>query len=117
VFSLNFGIANPNPSLFLGNVYWKLANKMKTVITTVFYIMKLSLSSCLKFKKYFHESDIKKNVMPLTYCFSWLQEVILYTVKSLNSVSWKAHLKMMQSFFVHNCFSIIQVMGLNEEKT
>jgi len=29
-----------NPLLFLGNVYWKLANKMKTVITTLFYIMK-----------------------------------------------------------------------------
>ena len=43
-----------NPSLFLGNVYWKLANKMKTVTAIVFYIMKLSLSSCLKFQK--HES-------------------------------------------------------------
>jgi len=35
------------------------------------------------------------------------------TVKSLKSVTWKTHLKMMQSFFLHNSFSIIQVMGLN----
>jgi len=39
------------------------------------------------------------------------------TVKSLKSVTWKAHLKMMQSFFLHNSFSIIQVMGRNKEKT
>jgi len=39
------------------------------------------------------------------------------TVKSLKSVTWKAHLKMMQSFFLHNSFSIIPFMGLNDEKT
>ena len=26
-----------------------------------------------------HEADLKKTVMPLTYGFSWLQEVILYS--------------------------------------
>jgi len=26
-----------------------------------------------------HETDLKKTVMPLTYGFSWLQEVILYS--------------------------------------
>jgi len=26
-----------------------------------------------------HEKDLKKTVMPLTYCFSWLQEEILYS--------------------------------------
>jgi len=35
----------------------------------------------------------------------------------LRSVTWKAHLKMMQSFFLHNYFSIIQVMELNKEKS
>jgi len=25
------------------------------------------------------KTDLKKTVMPLTYCFSWLQEVILYS--------------------------------------
>ena len=40
----------------------------------------------------------------------------LCTVKSLKSVTWKAHLKMIQSFFLHNSFSIIQVMGLKDDK-
>ena len=38
-------------------------------------------------------------------------------VKSLNSVTWKAHFNMIQSLFLHNSFSIIQVMGLNDEKS
>ena len=25
------------------------------------------------------ETDLKKTVIPLTYCFSWLQEVILFS--------------------------------------
>jgi len=29
VFSLNFGMDNPNPSLFLGNVQWKLVKQYK----------------------------------------------------------------------------------------
>ena len=62
------------------------------------------------------EIDLTKTVMPLTYCFSWLQEVILYSkITKVRIVV--AYLKMMQSFFLHNSFSIIQVMGLNEEKT
>jgi len=29
VFSLNFDMGNPNPSLFLGNVQWKLVKQYK----------------------------------------------------------------------------------------
>jgi len=65
------------------------------------------------------ETDLKKIVMLLTYGFLLLQEVILYSkiTKVSDTVTWKTHLKMMQSFFLHNYFSISQVMGLNEEKT
>jgi len=38
-------------------------------------------------------------------------------VKSLKSVSWKAHLKMIQSFFLHNSVPIIPDMGLNDDKS
>jgi len=34
---------NPNPSLFLGNVKWKLVKQYKTVIYTVFALMQFSL--------------------------------------------------------------------------
>jgi len=60
--------------------------------------------------------DLKKTVMPLTYGFSWLQEVILYS-KITKISDKKTHLKMMQSFFLHNSFSINQVMGLNDDKS
>ena len=60
------------------------------------------------------ETDLKKIVMPLTCGFSWLQEVILYS--KITKVS-DMEGKMIQSFFLHNSFSIIQVMGLNKEKT
>jgi len=62
------------------------------------------------------KTDLKKHVLPLTYGFSWLQDMILYS-KSLKSVTWKTHLKMMQSFFLHNSFSIIHVMGLHDDKS
>ena len=51
--------------------------------------------------------------MPLTYGFSWLQEVILYS--KINKLS-----NMEGSFefdTVIVSFSIIQVMGLNDEKS
>jgi len=62
------------------------------------------------------ETDLKKTVMPLTYGFSWLQEVILYS-KITNVSDMEDSLKMMQSFYLNNYFSIIQIMGLNEEKS
>jgi len=62
------------------------------------------------------ETDLKKTVMPLTYGFSWLQEVIMYS-KITKFSDKKTHLKMMQSFFLHNSFSIIQAIRPKEEKT
>ena len=62
------------------------------------------------------ETDLKKIVMPLTYGFSWLQEVILYS-KITKVSDMEGSFEMMQSFFLQNSFSIIQVIGLNEEKT
>jgi len=56
------------------------------------------------------ETDLKKTVMPLTYGFSWLQEVILYS-KITKVSNMEGSFKMMQSFFLHNSFSIIQAMG------
>jgi len=75
------------------------------------------MGSTSTWKRASTETDLKKTVMLLTYGFSWLQEVILYTVKSIKSVTWKAHLKMMQSLFLHNSFSINQVMGLTDVKS
>jgi len=49
VFSLSFGMTNPNPSTFLSNVQWKLVKQPKTVISIVFFITKLSLPTCLKY--------------------------------------------------------------------
>jgi len=62
------------------------------------------------------ETDLQKTVMPLIYGFSWLQEVIL--LSKITKVS-----NMDDSFendaviFLHNSFSVIQVMGLNDEKS
>jgi len=42
--------------------------------------------------------------------------VILYS-KITNISDMEDSLKMMQSFFLNNYFSIIQIMGLNEEKS
>jgi len=42
VFSLSFGMTNPNPSAFPGKVQWKLAKPLKKVIST-FFILQLLL--------------------------------------------------------------------------
>jgi len=62
------------------------------------------------------ETDLKKTVMPLTYGFSWLQEVILYS-KITKVSELECSLDNDAVILLHNSFSIIQVMGLNEEKS
>jgi len=62
------------------------------------------------------ETDLKKTVMPLTYGFSLLQEVILYS--KLTKVcdmedSFENDAVILFALF----FCIIQVMGLNDEKS
>jgi len=61
------------------------------------------------------ETDHKKTVMSLTYGFSWLQEVILYS-KITKVSNMECSFEKMQSFFLHNSFSISQVIRLNHEK-
>ena len=62
------------------------------------------------------KTDFKKTVMPLTYGFSWLQEVILYS--RITKVSnMEASFENDAVIFLHNCFSIIQVMGINDDKS
>jgi len=55
------------------------------------------------------ETDLKKTVMPLTYGFSWLQEVILNSkiTKLNNKSSFKTDAVLLFAYFF-----IIQVMGL-----
>jgi len=61
------------------------------------------------------ETDLKKIVMPLTYGFSWLQEVILYS-KITKVSNMEGSFENDAVIFLHNSFSIIQVMGLNDDK-
>jgi len=49
LFLLNIGLANPNPSLFLGNVQWRLAKQTKeSEIPSVFYNSTIT-ANCFKF--------------------------------------------------------------------
>jgi len=62
------------------------------------------------------EKDLKKIVMPLTYGFSWLQEVILYskiTKVSDMEGSFENDAVILFAWF----FFIIQFIGLNDEKS
>jgi len=55
------------------------------------------------------ETDLKKTVMPLTYGFSWLPEVILYSKFSKVS-DMEGSFENDAFIFLHNSFSIIPVM-------
>jgi len=57
VLSLNFGVANPNPSSFLGNIQWKIVKQSKnsdfysffhnaTVITNLFEFLPMLPGIC-----------------------------------------------------------------------
>ena len=62
------------------------------------------------------EMDLKKIVMPLIHGFLWLQEVILYskiTKVSDMEDSFENDAVILFALF----FCIIQVMGLNDEKS
>ena len=62
------------------------------------------------------ETDLKKTVMPLTYGFSWLQEVILYS--NITKVSnMEGSFENDAVLLFEYLFSISQLMGLNDEKT
>ena len=62
------------------------------------------------------ETDLKKTVMSLTYDFSCLQEVILYSnITKLSDM--EGSFENDSVIFLHNSFSIIQVMGLNDDKS
>jgi len=58
------------------------------------------------------ETYLKKTVMILTYGFSRLQEVILYS-KITNVSIMEDSFENDAVILFHNSFSIIQVMGLN----
>jgi len=61
------------------------------------------------------ETDLKKTVIPLTYGFSWLEEVILYSkITKISDV--EDSFENDEVIFLHNSFSIIQVIGINKEK-
>ena len=62
------------------------------------------------------ETDLKKTVMSLTYGFSWLQEVILYS-KMTKVSDMEGSFENDAVNFLHNSFSIIQVIRLYDEKT
>ena len=62
------------------------------------------------------ETDLKKTVMPLTYGFSWLEEVILYSkITKIRNI--EGSFENDAVLFLHNSFSIIQAMGLNDDQS
>ena len=63
------------------------------------------------------ETDLKKTVMPLTYGFSWLQEVIPQSKITKVSNMEEGSFENDAVIFLHSSFSIIQVMGLNGDNS
>jgi len=51
VFSLHCDMGNSNPSIFLGNVCGSLSNNRKRMISIVFSMMQLSMSTCFPWLK------------------------------------------------------------------
>jgi len=62
------------------------------------------------------KTDLKKTVMPLTYGFSWLQEVNLYS-KITKVSDMEGSFENDAVFFLHNSVLIIHLMGLNDDKS
>jgi len=97
LFSLNFDMGNPYPSLFLGNIECKLVKLYKIVISRLFSILQLSLSTFLEFIE----------ILPgmcLTCAIQCFPSILIWAIQMFNGRSLSNNIKtVIFKFLYYNC--------------